>query len=226
MLPWMMHGENVREGSAYGIGHTLAEIAMFLNTHQLTRVRIHFKNPIACPRTGDGLDPASQAVGLKKMPSAEALEALAAISSHPLDENEQVLLRIIDLLVAGGFRIGEALTLPRDCWVEETALDARGQPRTQSGTGDPVKRCGLRYWPEKGGDPVVKWLPDCAVPLAKRAVDDLTRLCQKAREAAAVLERIRIGYRSLAGLMRIGCSPWQNWQRFCVFLAGVPYGGS
>ena len=52
-----------------------------------------------------------------------------------------------------------------------------------------MKRCGLRYWPEKGGDPVVKWLPDCAVPLAKRAVDDLTRLCQKAREAAAVLER-------------------------------------
>jgi len=177
------------EGSAYGIGHTLTEIATFLNTHQLTRVRIHFKNPIACPRTGDGLDPASQATGLTKMPSAEALEALAAISSHPLDDNEQVLVRIIDLLIVGGFRIGEALTLPRDCWVEETALNTRGQPRTQSGTGVPVKRCGLRYWPEKGGDPVVKWLPDCAVPLAKRAVDDLTRLCQKAREAAAVLER-------------------------------------
>ena len=177
------------EGSAYGIGHTLAEIATFLNTHQLTRVRIHFRNPIACPRTGDGLDPASQATGLTKMPSAEALEALAAISSHPLDDNEQVLVRIIDLLIVGGFRIGEALTLPRDCWVEETALDARGQPRTQSGTGEPVKRCGLRYWPEKGGDPIVKWLPACAMPLAKRAVDDLTRLCQKAREAAAVLER-------------------------------------
>ena len=79
------------EGSAYGIGQTLAEIAVFLNTHHLTRVRVHFKNPIACPRTGDGLDPASQAVGLKKMPSTEALEALAEISSHPLDENEQVL---------------------------------------------------------------------------------------------------------------------------------------
>ncbi|MCI0420760.1 MAG: hypothetical protein L0312_16290, partial [Acidobacteria bacterium] len=35
----------------------------------------------------------------------------------------------------------------------------------------------------------MKWLPDCSVPLAKRAVDDLVRLCKAAREAAAVLER-------------------------------------
>jgi hypothetical protein len=177
------------ETSAYVIGHTLSEIAVFLNTHQLTRTWIHFKNPMACPRMGDRLDPASQAAGLKKMPSAEALEALAAISSHPLDENEQILLRIVDLLVVGGFRVGEALTLPRDCWVEETALDTRGQRITIPETGEPVRRCGIRYWPEKGGDPIVKWLPDCSVPLAKRAIDDLTRLCQKAREAAAVLEQ-------------------------------------
>ena len=114
------------EGSAYAIGHTLSEVVVFLNTHRLTQVRIHFKNPIPNPRTGDRLDPASQAVGLKKMPSTEALEVLAAISSHPLDDNEKVLLRIVDLLVVGGFRVGEALTLPRDSWVEQTALNARG----------------------------------------------------------------------------------------------------
>lgn len=57
------------------------------------------------------------------------------------------------------------------------------------GTEEPVKRSGIRYWPEKGGDPIVKWLPDCAVPLAKRAIEGFTRLCQKAREAAQVLER-------------------------------------
>ena len=124
------------EGSAYGIGQTLSEVAAFLNTHQLTRVAIHFKNPITCPHIGDRLDPASQAAGLKKLPSAEALEALAAISSHPLDENERVLLRIIDLLVVGGFRVGEALTLPRDCWVEQTALDMRGRPQTMPATGE------------------------------------------------------------------------------------------
>jgi len=177
------------ESSAYTIGHTLSEIAAFLNTHRLTRGRIYFENPMSRPYIGDRLDPASQAMGLKKMPSAEVLEMLAAISSHPLDENEKVLLRIVDLLVVGGFRVGEALTLPRDCWVAETALDARGQPMLIAETGESVKRCGIRYWPEKGGDPIVKWLPDCSVPLAKRAIDDLNSLCQKPREAAAVLEQ-------------------------------------
>ena len=174
--------------SAYSLGIHLSEIATFLNTHRLTRTRIHFHNPMACPLKGDHLDPASQA-GLKKMPSRETLEALAAISSDPLNDNERVLLRIIDLLVVGGFRVGEALTLPRDCWVEEPALDASGRPKMKPGTGDPVKRCGLRYWPEKGGEPTVKWLPDCSVPLARRAVDDLTRLGEEARKAAKVLEQ-------------------------------------
>lgn len=33
------------EASAYAIGQTLSEVAAFLNSHQLARVRIHFKNP-------------------------------------------------------------------------------------------------------------------------------------------------------------------------------------
>lgn len=177
------------EATTYSIGHSLSEIGEFLNRHQLTRIRIHFESAMRRPFHGDGTDAASQAAGLKKMPSQDALGVLAAMSSNPTDDNECVLLRIVDLLVVGGFRAGEALTLPRDCWVEETALDAQGRPKTTPGTGEPTKRCGLRYWPEKGGDPIVKWLPDCSVPLARRAVDDLNRLCQKAREAAAMLER-------------------------------------
>ncbi len=174
--------------SAYNVGIYLSEIATFLNTYRLTRTRIHFQNAVPCPVKGDHLDPISQAAGLKKMPSSQVLEALAAISNDPLTDDECILLRIIDLLVVGGFRIGEVLTLPRDCWVEESALDKRARPKTDPVTGEPVKRCGLRYWPEKDGDPIVKWLPDCSVPLARRAFDDLTRLCEKARQAAKVLE--------------------------------------
>ena len=50
-------------------------------------------------------------------------------------------------------------------------------------------------------------VPDCAVPLAKRAIEDLTRLCQKAREAAQVMERIRIGYRFPVKLILSGYFP-------------------
>jgi hypothetical protein len=176
-------------GTAYNLGHKLREVAEFLNVHQLCRTRIRFQNVIARPLKGDRLDPVSQAEGMRKMPSAEVLNALADISSQATDDGECIVLRIIDLLVVGGFRVGEVLTLPRDCWVEETALDPQGRVIADTATGEPVKRCGLRYWPEKGGDPIVKWLPSCAVPLARRAVDGLVRLCAAARQAATVLEK-------------------------------------
>jgi hypothetical protein len=175
--------------SAYNLSTAILEIADFLDYHRISRVRLNFKNPLRYPGKGDRLDPESQARGLQKLPPPAVLEALADISNHPRDDNERILLRIIDLLVAGGFRIGEGLTIPLDCWVEEQALDRNGKLKINPQTGAPIKRCGIRYWPEKGGAPIVKWLPDAAVPLGKRAVVDLTQLCAQARAVAAELER-------------------------------------
>lgn len=174
--------------TAYQVGMLLKEVADFIDENHITIVPINFRNPINHPPKGDGLDEQSQAEGLKKMPSRAALEALADASNSPLDDDEKVLLRVIDLHVVGGFRTGEATTMPLDCWVEETVLSKGGKPKSEPTTGEPIKRYGLRYWPEKGGETLVKWLPDCAVPLAKRAVDDLTRLCAEARRCAASLE--------------------------------------
>lgn len=175
--------------TAYHVGRVLEQISKWIDDRSLTRARISFQNPIKSPGKGDGLDPESQAKGLLKMPSITALDALADISNNPLDDNERVLMRVVDLLVVGGFRIGEALTLPLDCWVETPALDDNGKVKTDPETDAPIVRHGIRYWPEKGGAPYVKWLPDISVPLARRAVDDLTRLCAEARAAAKVLEK-------------------------------------
>jgi hypothetical protein len=175
--------------SAYNLCTAVSEIAEWLDHHRISRVRLNFKNPLPYPGKGDRLDPESQARGLQKLPPPAVLEALAEISNQPRDDNERILLRIIDLLVAGGFRIGEGLTIPLDCWVEEQALDRNGKLKINPQTGAPIKRCGIRYWPEKGGEPIVKWLPDAAVPLGKRAVDDLTQLCAQARAMAAIQER-------------------------------------
>jgi hypothetical protein len=181
--------ERARGWTLFHVGKALQQISEWLDERDLTRIRIGFKNPIPHPGHGDGLDPESQAKGLLKMPSAAALEALADISNNPLDDNERILLRIIDLLVIGGFRIGEVLRLPLDCLVETLALDDKGSVKIDSTTGAAIMRYGIRYWPEKGGDPYVKWLSDIAVPIARRAVEDLTRLCSEARAAAEVLEK-------------------------------------
>lgn len=173
----------------FHVGKALQEIALWVDEHKIVSTRVNFKNPIPPPRRSDSLDPESQAKGLMKLPSPAALEALADITNDPLDDNERILLRIIDLLAVGGFRIGEALRLPLDCWVEESAKDRNGEIKVDADTGEKIMRCGIRYWPEKGGEPYVKWLPDIAVPLAKRAVDDLTKLCAEARTVAAVIEQ-------------------------------------
>lgn len=57
-------------GTAYYIGNALWEIAEFVDAHRLSRTRIRFHNPVARPCKGDGVDPESQAAGLRKMPSA------------------------------------------------------------------------------------------------------------------------------------------------------------
>ena len=180
--------ERARGWTLFHVGKALQQISGWLDERDLTRVRIGFKNPIPHPGHGDGLDPESQAKGLLKMPSAAALDALADISNNPSHDNERILLRVIDLLVVGGFRIGEVLRLPLDCLIETPALDGKGSARKDSTTGATIMRHGIRYWPEKGGDPYVKWLSDIAVPVARRAVEDLTQLCSEARAAAKTLE--------------------------------------
>lgn len=180
--------ERTHGWTLYHVGKSLQQISEWVDEREITCVRLNFKNPIPNLGRGDGLDPESQKRGLLKMPSKMALEALADISNNPLDNNERVILRIIDLLAIGGFRIGEVLRLPLNCWVETPALDNNGSVRTDPRTGAVIIRCGIRYWPEKGGDPYIKWLSDIATPLARRAIDDLTRLCRKARSAAKILE--------------------------------------
>jgi hypothetical protein len=172
----------------YHVGRALQEISEWIDERELACAEINFLNPIPSLGKGDGLDPESQALGLLKLPSAGALDALADISNEPADDDERIIMRIVDLLVVGGFRIGEVLSLPLDCWTETPALNQLGKVITDPRTGNQVMRHGIRYWPEKGGDPYVKWLADCAMPLAQRAVTDLKRLCADARRVARTLE--------------------------------------
>jgi len=179
----------LKQETVYGYGRLLQEISNFLDENQLTDSPINFQNPVVSAPRADGLDEESQAKGLEKMPSPEALQALGQASSSPIDDDERIMLRIIDLFIVGGFRVGEGLTIPLDCWVEEEGYDSKENGNSTSITKRKTKRYGLRYYPEKCGEPIVKWLPDCAVELAKRAVDDLTVLCAEARNMAALLEK-------------------------------------
>jgi len=51
-----------------------------------------------------------------------------------------------------------------------------------------TERIGLRYWPEKGAEPRIKWLPTEASKLVKDTINELIELTKGAREAAQWLE--------------------------------------
>jgi hypothetical protein len=171
-------------GTAYKMSSLLADIGAVVDRYRIGAQQVRYATRIKRPIDGDELTPEGQAVGAEKMVSEDALRALAEISCNPETFQKKLIIRILDLLVCGGFRAGEVLTLPLDCWVEET----NDRPRVDSTNGARVSNCGIRYAAKKNRQLEVKWLPHAAVPLAKRAINDLTELCRPAREMAAWMD--------------------------------------
>jgi hypothetical protein len=151
--------------SAYRVAQRLEEIATIIDQHNLTSIRIQYSSSIR---------KSSVAAIATKMPRTETLEVLGDVSgSKDLydSRSDLILMRVVDLLAATGFRIGEVLSLPKD-------------PIVASGEG-----IGLRYWPEKGGETRIKPIANVHRELVERAVADLMSACADARSVALWCER-------------------------------------
>ncbi len=180
-----------KETSAYRCGVHLDEFARTLDRHGLCRAPVDYRCSI--PRPKDHVDRTSStfAERTKRLPTTDVIDALAAISNDRDNERrpfDLLRMRISELLFVCGFRIGEVLSLPEDPLVCESAAASGNSP--YNGDGAPSSdRLGLRYWPEKGGEPIVKWIPTVANPLVLRALQDIERLCGPARQNAKWLEK-------------------------------------
>ncbi len=170
--------------TAYKVSQFLVQISRLVDERRLTAVPTGYSTRLKRPLDGDELTEEGQAEGMKKMISPEALDKLADIFAHPLDDYERLIISIVGLFVVGGFRAGEVLSLPVDCW--------RSEPQQGESvdleTGVVVSNQGILYAAEKAQDYRTKWLPKEAVEMARQAIDDLTRLCRPAREMAAWME--------------------------------------
>lgn len=169
----------------------LEELAGIIDRNALSRAPIDYRSAIKRPTEHADRTSATFEQRVHRLPTAELLQALATIanddrlSERPFD---LLRLRVGELLLVGGFRIGEALSIPDDPLVREPALNEAGEIRLDAVTGQPIETIGIRYWPEKGGEPIVKLVPTIANPLVLRAVADIQRLCKPARDNAAWLE--------------------------------------
>jgi hypothetical protein len=94
-----------------------------------------------------------------------------------------ILVSGIAILMFTGIRLGELLTLPFDCEVEEMT------PAQEPGEAD-THRYGLRYWVEKTRKKTrrVKWISLTAEPVVREAVKRIKGLTADARRRAKILE--------------------------------------
>jgi hypothetical protein len=115
-----------------------------------------------------------------RLPTEAALQGIADIySAHAKEPSDRLRVAAVAILVVTGFRIGELLTLPFDCEVEEV----RGGKT----------RYGIRYYKEKarGAEKMfaVRWLTATGAELARQAIHEIRALTQDARARACVLEK-------------------------------------
>jgi len=125
---------------------------------------------------------------LDRMPTKTAIEGLGKIywgicaqeqRGEALDLRDRVYIRAVGLLVIGGFRVSEVVSLPFDC--------------LQSEEHGGRERVFLRYWNRKTRRRRAqwgrRWLSPAGVELAKRLVDEIKELTAEARLAALRLEQ-------------------------------------
>lgn len=174
--------------TAYGTGKKLVELAGWIDQYGIGRTRLDFQNPVRRPTGTEGrLDAEAKQRREEKLPTEASLDALAKLANSVTADVDILRIRVIELLVCGGWRINELLSLPADCEVEERAY-RDGQPVLDD-RGEPVTRYGIRYWAEKGAPPAPKWIATPLVDVARRAVADIRRITQPTRDAASFLAR-------------------------------------
>ena len=166
------------EASVYIATRYLALFGQFLSARGICQqVYLAFQTPRPESTTRHTL--AGQEARQAKLPSRAALQGLADIySTHAVEPRDRLLINALAMLIVTGFRIGELLTLPVDCEVEEE----RGG----------VSRYGLRYYKEKsrGGAKMLatRWLTAAGAELAKKAIEEIRTITVPHRERALQME--------------------------------------
>lgn len=164
--------------AAYQCGRELQRLACFVSEKHLIPSDLStWKNPIKKPsditiQTGAK----AKAIQEKKLPSQDALDALAEIfANDPTDPKDIFTSSTFAMTMCAPVRISEILELPHDCEVEE--VDSKG-----------VVQYGWRFYSAKGFEGDIKWIPEVMVPIAKGAVRRICELTAESRRLAAWVE--------------------------------------
>ena len=110
---------------------------------------------------------------ISKLPSPVALDALAHIFNNPKDKLDIAITSVCAILLCAPDRISEALASPVNCIA-----------KAELSRGSNNQGLSLRWFPAKGGLPMLKQVVASMADVAIRAVDKLNKLGEQARAVA------------------------------------------
>lgn len=156
----------------YPSGMQLAQIARHCDDKCLVPVALEWENPFRRePSLSVRVGSDAASLRAKRLPEDEAVYAIGSIFSHAKEPIDQIVSSIVAVLFSAPDRIGEVLDLPFDCEVEENG------------------QYGLRWFPEKGGKPMVKWVIPSMVEVVREAIKRLKTHTEPARIVARWYEQ-------------------------------------
>jgi hypothetical protein len=170
--------------TAYRLGQALAEIAEFINRHNLSKVRISFSSPF--PRvTYDHtkVDDDAREERAERMASKEEIGAIidASLMVRQRDDEADLLrMAAVELMACAPVRINELLYMRADC--------RRTERTRRKATGEEVEYLGYACDGSKGAPDTTKWIPSVMMEIAERALADIKRITEPYRRIARWME--------------------------------------
>lgn len=164
------------DGAAYRVGGQIEMIGTFLAENRLTSVPVRWHNPSKRPSSAVRVGKEFDERRAEKMPSSAALDALPRIFRIATEPADVITASVAAILLASPARISEVLTLPEACEVRE--------PRK-----DKEDAYGLRWWPAKGAEPMVKWLVPSMASVVEEALQKIRVATDEARRIAKWYEK-------------------------------------
>lgn len=161
---------------AYRVGGQLEMLATFMDDNNLASSPLHWRNPLKRPSTDKGrVGKEFDEQREEMLPSAYALDSLTRAFRAASEPMDVVVTSVAAILCSAPDRVNEVLGLRAECEVRQTQPD--GKPAY-----------GLRFWPSKGADPMVKWLVPSMTSVVEEALERLRTHTKEAREVAAWYE--------------------------------------
>lgn len=168
--------EKYTGGVAYRVGGHLEFLSKFVNANYLVNFPFPWRNFLKRPgdkdRVGKEFDERRQS----KLPSEAALEALPKVFHLATQPRDVIVVSVAVILLSSPNRISEVLMLPENCEVD------------MKRENDKDNAYGLRWWPAKGADPMVKWIMPSWSSLVKEAISKIRTITAEARRISKYYE--------------------------------------